>query len=284
MSAVEWILIGSSGGALGAWLRTVLRDECVAKGIAPWHALLSINIIGSALAGWVSASAHDEWLRVLVLTGFLGGLTTLSGMCLDTFVQWRSGRRWTAAGIAIGTLVGGPIACGVAAVAGAPISPTMGATACAAIAPTAGSLRGRRLAHHGGGLALIALGGAAGSSLRITADLLGHANQLAPWLSTAAVNMCGSLLAGWAYQWLSAIDHLGRPRHAHSKRLRLERLLIFGFAGGLTTMSALAVEVLSAWDQDPFEALMIASVNGVLGLAAVIVGWNLAVRLRPVSS
>ncbi len=273
MTALEWILLGCFGGAIGAWLRCVIRDECVARGIASWKAILAINLIGSAIAGWALTIVDTDWQRALFLAGALGGFTTFSGMCVDVLVQWHARRRSTAAFICIGTIVGGPLAATAAALLTPVTHPST-----AALVPLATSLRGRRITHHGGALSLIALGGALGTALRIAADLGARANDLAPWISTASVNVCGAAFAAFVFRWLGAIDSLGRPRHAPVRKLRLERFLLMGCAGGLTTMSALSLEVTVACKTDLGEALLIASTNVVCGLFAATIGWSLAQR------
>lgn len=274
MSAFLWILVGSCGGAIGAWLRAVIRDEFVAQGLASWRAILAINLVGSALAGWGSVVVESEWQRVILLAGAFGGFTTFSGMCLDVVTQWRAGHRSTAACICVGTALGGPVCAGAGAAIGA-VAPL----SSRALAPVALSLRGRRREHHLGGFGLIALGGALGSAGRIGADVLARANEIAPWVSTASVNIAGAAFAAFAFRWLASIDSFGRPRHSPLARIRLERFLIIGCAGGLTTMSALSLEVIEASDGRLSHALTIVAANFGCGIAAAALGWTLAQRL-----
>ncbi|MSR70198.1 MAG: hypothetical protein EXS17_07625 [Phycisphaerales bacterium] len=274
MNALEWIIIGSCGGAIGAWLRTVVRDECVGQGIASWQAILAVNLVGSALAGWGSTVVQTEWQRAFFLAGALGGFTTFSGLCVETVAQWQAGRRSTAAVITMSTMIGGPLAASAAAALSA--FPPLAVTA---LIPSTTALRGRRMSHHGGGLFFIALGGALGSAMRLGSDAFTRANELAPTIPTATVNICGAALAGFVAQWLVASDRRGQPRHAALARLRLERFLLMGFAGGLTTMSAVSLEVSDAFKRSPGEALMIAAINITCGLMAAALGWLLARRL-----
>ncbi len=274
MSALEWIVVGSFGGAIGAWLRAVVRDEFVAQGIASWKAILAVNLIGSALAGCCSAVAEGEWQRAVILAGAFGGFTTFSGMCVDTLSQWHAGRKSTAVCICVGTAIGGPLCASAGAVVGA-LAPLSSSAQVAA----ATTLRGRRRSHHLGGFGLIALGGALGSAVRIGADLAARANEVAPWVSTAAVNIVGAALAAFAFRWLASIDALGRPRHSPTGRIRLERFLLIGCAGGLTTMSALSLEVIEAMHAHPLDAFTIVAVNFALGMTAAALGWNLGRRM-----
>ncbi len=269
-----WILVGSCGGAVGAWLRAVVRDEFVERGMASWQAILAINLVGSAIAGWCSVVAENEWQRVLFLAGAFGGFTTFSGMCVDVVTQWRAGRRATAACICLGTAAGGPL-CASAALAVAAVAPA----STHALLPAATSLRGRRAHHHLGGFGLIALGGALGSAVRIGADCIARANEIAPWISTASVNIVGAAFAAFAFRWLASIDALGCPRHAPRARVRLERFLLIGCAGGLTTMSTLSLEAIDAARSNFLQALTVVALNFACGIVAAALGWTLAQRV-----
>ncbi|NNN02159.1 MAG: hypothetical protein HKL86_10045 [Acidimicrobiaceae bacterium] len=89
------------GGALGTWLRDVLLklQPAPATGAhAPWAqaipwVLLGINFIGVFLATRLLAGPlrhHDpnDTTRLLVITGFFGGLTSYSGLFNDFGVLW----------------------------------------------------------------------------------------------------------------------------------------------------------------------------------------------------
>jgi len=83
--AGQWIAVGL-GAALGAWLRWGL-GILLNAGILPLGTLL-VNMLGGflmglALAFFVTTSAHNE-LRLFVMTGFLGGLTTFSAFSAET--------------------------------------------------------------------------------------------------------------------------------------------------------------------------------------------------------
>jgi CrcB protein len=84
------------GGAVGAPLRFVV-DRAVTNRVAgvepprefPWG-LLVVNGVGSAIAGVVLAATTGD-LRLLLLVGLCGALTTFSGFA------WESDRLWSAA-------------------------------------------------------------------------------------------------------------------------------------------------------------------------------------------
>lgn len=82
------------GGAIGAPLRFLI-DRSVTHRTAgmrggaevPWG-LIVVNLLGSALAGVVLASTAGD-LRVLLLTGLCGALTTFSGFAWETHRLWQ---------------------------------------------------------------------------------------------------------------------------------------------------------------------------------------------------
>ncbi|MDA1262531.1 MAG: CrcB family protein [Planctomycetota bacterium] len=272
----ELILIAAVGGGLGAWTRMIVRDECVAQGIASWRVVLWINIVGSALAGMAMPLTSGSFEWALFALGFLGGFTTFSSMCVDIVVQWIVGRRRTAATIAIGTMIGGPLSAWISSFLTAKVD-ARSAISTVAIVP----LAGRRFSHHASGLIGITLGGFIGTSVRVSLQFLAPTLAFPVWTATALVNVIGSGFAGFAFRWLCSLDADGVAIHSPSRRLRLERLLIFGFAGGLTTMSTLSIEIIEAMHDSPLNALLIASVNVVVGLSFTILGWWIAFRWFP---
>ena len=83
---LNFLVIGV-GAAAGAWLRWWLG--LFLNGSAwPWGTLLA-NLIGGYLIGVVLAfiALHPEWptwIRLMCVTGFLGGLTTFSTFSAET--------------------------------------------------------------------------------------------------------------------------------------------------------------------------------------------------------
>ena len=276
MNHSELILIGSVGGGLGAWVRIVVRDEFVARGIASWRVVIAINLLGSALAGVAVRLNVGSFEWALFTLGFLGGFTTFSSMCVDVVVQWIVGRRRSSAIIVLSTMLGGPLVAWFGSmVAGGFIMRSAGPAV--AIVP----LTGRRLPHHFSGLLGIAAGGFVGTGLRISFQFLAQVVGYPVWTATALVNSIGAGFAGFVFRWLCSLDANGVPRHEPSRRLNIERLLIFGFAGGLTTVSTLAVEIVSAFPSAPLTAGMIGLVNLGCGVAAATIGWWIARRVFP---
>ncbi len=95
----------AAGGALGA---------CARFGLANWlkspMATLMANGIGcllmGVLAGWLSSRMNaDDPLRGLLMTGFLGALTTYSTFSLEALSMFNEGKTTQAAGYIGATLL-----------------------------------------------------------------------------------------------------------------------------------------------------------------------------------
>ena len=84
--ASQWLAVGG-GAAIGAWVRWGLSIALNAS-IFPMGTLAA-NLGGGLLMGMAMAyfinSAADNPLRLLVMTGFLGGLTTFSAFSAEAF-------------------------------------------------------------------------------------------------------------------------------------------------------------------------------------------------------
>jgi CrcB protein len=103
-----------AAGALGAVLRWMTAR---ALGGTPWAVLL-VNVTGSALAGAVlglaEAGAVSADLRLILLTGFCGGLTTFSTLSVET-IQLVLDGRWRPAVLSVSA----NLVLGIGAAAGA---------------------------------------------------------------------------------------------------------------------------------------------------------------------
>ena len=85
-SQVQWLAVGG-GAALGAWVRWGLGFALNAS-ILPLGTLVANLggglLMGAALAYFVATPTQNE-LRLFIMTGFLGGLTTFSAFSAEAF-------------------------------------------------------------------------------------------------------------------------------------------------------------------------------------------------------
>ena len=90
---MQWFLVGI-GAALGAMLRLVLAQQYNSADSAIPLGTLLANVLGGLLMGGVVgyASSLSTELRLLLATGFLGGLTTFSTFSAETFALLQAGR------------------------------------------------------------------------------------------------------------------------------------------------------------------------------------------------
>ena len=99
------------GGSLGALARYAIDLAIPAMGVTgalPWATLL-VNVVGCVLIGALSAVlAHDAWwVRPFVITGMLGGFTTMSAVARESGELLSAGS-WLIAALYLGvTLAGG---------------------------------------------------------------------------------------------------------------------------------------------------------------------------------
>jgi fluoride exporter len=103
------VALGGGAGALARFYLVVAMKRL--DTVFPWGTLL-VNVLGSFLIGAVWAWFLDrpdtpEWVRVGLMTGVLGGYTTLSSVSLETVLLLESGAYWQAgANIAANFLLG----------------------------------------------------------------------------------------------------------------------------------------------------------------------------------
>lgn len=118
-------------------------------------------------------------------------------------------------------------------------------------------------------LALVGLGGAAGSILRYLASSIAARWQLQQFpVGTFFVNITGCLLTGVLFGYLSSTG----IAHQH---IRL--LFIIGFCGGFTTFSAFALENMLLMEQhNTTAAILYILVSIIAGLGAVWLGLALS--------
>lgn len=110
MGAGSWLAVGC-GAALGAWLRWGLGMAFNATTLPMGTLIANLGgglLIGMAMAYFIGVSNQNE-LRLFVMTGFLGGLTTFSAFSAEAFnFLQKQQYAWAAAHISshvVGSLV-----------------------------------------------------------------------------------------------------------------------------------------------------------------------------------
>jgi len=109
--AAQLLLVGFGGFAgatarylLGGW---ILHHTLAAK--FPWSTF-AVNVLGCLLMGLLSGLIERlDWftpqMRLLLLTGLLGGFTTFSAFGLETVYLLRRGELWIALAYALASVV-----------------------------------------------------------------------------------------------------------------------------------------------------------------------------------
>ena len=116
-SVVRWaqVLAVAGGAAIGALLRWLVGLWLNASWAGFPLGTVLVNCIGGLLIGaalvWFER-APDELLRLLLVTGFLGGLTTFSAFSIESLTLLQRGEWMLAAGHTLAHVVGA-LACTV---------------------------------------------------------------------------------------------------------------------------------------------------------------------------
>jgi CrcB protein len=108
MSGVELLLI-ALGGAFGAVARALIDQAAARAGWLAEYGTLTINLIGSLLAGFIvtliiERSMVPLELRPLLITGLLGGFTTFSALSMQLSRLIAAGDAVGAATYAVGSV------------------------------------------------------------------------------------------------------------------------------------------------------------------------------------
>lgn len=111
------VVVTLAAGALGAALRFLVARAFAAR---PVVAVLVVNVVGSAIGGVLLASSSGD-IRMILLTGFCGGLTTFSTFGVETIQLVMEGKvRVAAMNVAANLVLGigaAAVAFGVASAA-----------------------------------------------------------------------------------------------------------------------------------------------------------------------
>ena len=112
METVWKVLALSAGGVVGVnarfWLGHWMNRW--ASPDFPW-ATFTINVTGSFAIGFLTVLLA-RWLphphlRLLLVTGLLGGYTTFSAYSFESLSLWERGDRWAAAAYVVGSVLAG---------------------------------------------------------------------------------------------------------------------------------------------------------------------------------
>jgi fluoride exporter len=95
---MTWLLValGSALGGIARHATSLFVGPRYGEAF-PWATLI-VNVTGSFAIGICAAllvaqrSSHAQWLRELVMIGFLGGFTTFSAFSLQTLQMMRDGK------------------------------------------------------------------------------------------------------------------------------------------------------------------------------------------------
>ena len=112
MNAAANILLVGLGGFTGAVARYLLGGWVLHHTVAekfPWSTF-SVNVLGCLVMGVLSGFIERlDWftpqMRLLLLTGLLGGFTTFSAFGLETVYLLRRGELWIAAAYALASVI-----------------------------------------------------------------------------------------------------------------------------------------------------------------------------------
>ncbi|MDE6370195.1 MAG: CrcB family protein [Duncaniella sp.] len=104
----------AAGGAVGCLCRYAAQVSCLAS-VGKAVPTLAVNIAGCLLIGIVSVFVDHlnpaPWVRLLCVTGFLGGFTTYSTFALDSVNIAQTDSLLHAAIYVFVTVIGGVAAC-----------------------------------------------------------------------------------------------------------------------------------------------------------------------------
>lgn len=106
------ILLVGAGGFIGSIARYLLGGWVLHHTLAgkfPWSTFV-VNVLGCLLIGVLSGMIERlEWftpqMRLLLLTGLLGGFTTFSAFGLETVFLLRRGEPWIAAAYVLASVL-----------------------------------------------------------------------------------------------------------------------------------------------------------------------------------
>lgn len=110
MHPIILVAAGSALGGAARWATASWLDARVDADVRVWGTL-AVNVIGGLAIGACAAALERDALRLLLITGVLGGFTTFSSFSLQTLQLLQAGRPLPAAAYALGSVVACLLAC-----------------------------------------------------------------------------------------------------------------------------------------------------------------------------
>jgi fluoride exporter len=110
MHPILLVALGSAIGGASRWAVATWLDAWAGGEVRVWGTL-AVNVVGGLLIGVCAATLERDALRLLLITGLLGGFTTFSAFSLQTLQLLQSGRGLIAGGYALGSVVACLLAC-----------------------------------------------------------------------------------------------------------------------------------------------------------------------------
>jgi CrcB protein len=108
MPPILLVALGSAAGGVARWALAGWIDARTGPGF--WGTL-AVNMLGGLAIGAAAALLGRESLRLLLITGVLGGFTTFSAYSLQTLTLLQGERYGAAAGYAVGSVLACLLAC-----------------------------------------------------------------------------------------------------------------------------------------------------------------------------
>lgn len=109
MPPILLVALGSAVGGVARWALAGWIDGRAGPGF-PWGTL-AVNVLGGLAIGAAAALLGRESLRLLLITGVLGGFTTFSAYSLQTLTLLQGERYGAAAAYAVGSMLACLLAC-----------------------------------------------------------------------------------------------------------------------------------------------------------------------------
>lgn len=104
------ILLVATGGACGAtvrYLSSVLAEHFIGSTFP--IATMMVNVVGAFLIGLLTGFVSDPQIKLLLITGILGGFTTFSTFSLDAVKLYQSGQYLSLAAYVLGSILLGTV-------------------------------------------------------------------------------------------------------------------------------------------------------------------------------